>query len=442
VRGEGHGAPAETTSRADSAPAVPAPLLTTADYLGAARSLAERLIRTAVHGADGSVEWLAPQVIPDIRRVQVGVMGSGLYDGLAGVALFLAALSAADGEAERYRHCALGAVQSIRLWLGDGSAPVDGLPIGVGAGLGGVAYALMRVGHFLNEAALVEESTQMVRRLTPEIIQADRQLDIVSGAAGAILCLLAVHAARPDDGVLELAVACGRQLLARRTADGQGRRAWISGIGPDAMLSGFAHGAAGIAYSLLRLHRVCGIEEFRHAAAGAIEYEDSLFAPEVGNWLDLRKDLSKPSDDGAPPPRFGNSWCTGAAGIGLARLGGLDGLDTPAIRADIDHALAAAQAKVATSQDNPDCICCGNFGLIELLLTAGQQLGRPELGELAHRRAAEIVAQAGPDGGYWYANYLPRGLFSPGLFQGAAGVGYQLLRLACPERVPAVLLWS
>ena len=31
---------------------------------------------------------------------------------------------------------------------------------------------------------------------------------------------------------------------------------------------------------------------------------------------------------------------------------------------------------------------------------------------------------------------------NPALFQGAAGIGYQLLRLAAPEKVPSLLLWE
>jgi len=31
---------------------------------------------------------------------------------------------------------------------------------------------------------------------------------------------------------------------------------------------------------------------------------------------------------------------------------------------------------------------------------------------------------------------------SPSLFQGTAGIGYQLLRLAFPERVPSLLLFE
>ena len=37
---------------------------------------------------------------------------------------------------------------------------------------------------------------------------------------------------------------------------------------------------------------------------------------------------------------------------------------------------------------------------------------------------------------------LPRSASNPGLFQGYAGIGYELLRLAAPESIPSVLLWE
>lgn len=33
-------------------------------------------------------------------------------------------------------------------------------------------------------------------------------------------------------------------------------------------------------------------------------------------------------------------------------------------------------------------------------------------------------------------------MHSPGFFQGAAGIGYELLRLAHPDHLPSVLLWE
>jgi lantibiotic modifying enzyme len=37
---------------------------------------------------------------------------------------------------------------------------------------------------------------------------------------------------------------------------------------------------------------------------------------------------------------------------------------------------------------------------------------------------------------------LPDVIFDPSLFRGLSGIGYALLRLAEPRRVPCVLLWE
>ena len=56
----------------------------------------------------------------------------------------------------------------------------------------------------------------------------------------------------------------------------------------EEMLTGFSHGAAGIAYALLKLHEATGESSFREAALEAEAYETSVFLPEVSNWPDFR----------------------------------------------------------------------------------------------------------------------------------------------------------
>jgi hypothetical protein len=41
---------------------------------------------------------------------------------------------------------------------------------------------------------------------------------------------------------------------------------------------------------------------------------------------------------------------------------------------------------------------------------------------------------------YGWVTGVPLGVETPGLMTGLAGIGYELLRLAAPERVPSVLL--
>ncbi len=134
-----------------------------------------------------------------------------------------------------------------------------------------------------------------------------------------------------------------------------------------------------------------------------------------------------------------NSWCYGAPGIGLARLGGLPILDTPLIRADIEVALKTTGDPGLQTIDH---LCCGNFGRAEILFVAGQRLNRPDLIELSHQKVAATLSRAGESQAFSLFNNLRTGTYHPGFFQGTAGIGYQLLRMAQPDQLPSVLLWE
>jgi adenylate kinase len=54
----------------------------------------------------------------------------------------------------------------------------------------------------------------------------------------------------------------------------------------------------------------------------------------------------------------------------------------------------------------------------------------------------ERLDRADASGGFILNTVLPNGVHSPGFFQGTAGIGYELLRLSAPERLPSVLTWG
>ncbi|MFY0568536.1 lanthionine synthetase LanC family protein [Archangium lansingense] len=81
-------------------------------------------------------------------------------------------------------------------------------------------------------------------------------------------------------------------------------------------------------------------------------------------------------------------------------------------------------------------MCHGDLGNVEPLYLAGELLGEPRWIRAALNRAGRIL-HLGRERG-WLCG-LPRGTETPGLMMGLAGIGYGLLRLAAPERVPSVL---
>jgi lantibiotic modifying enzyme len=210
---------------------------------------------------------------------------------------------------------------------------------------------------------------------------------------------------------------------------------WVSVWGRKLPLAGFSHGAAGIASALLELSALTNDSRFRTTAIAAIEYERSLFRPEVGNWPDLR-DFSSSilADKDDNQPTCMTAWCHGAPGIGLGRLRSLPHLDDAKIRTEIDTALKTTLAHGFGSNHS---LCHGDLGNLELLLQASLTLDHPQWHAQMNRLASIILESINQHG--WLCG-VPLGVETPGLMTGLAGIGYGLLRLAEPTRVPSVLV--
>jgi len=390
----------------------------------AAIAIAAILEQQAISGEDGSISWVGLTYLPTVQRMRFQPVEDSLYCGVAGIALFLAALHRITGE-QRFADRAIAALKPLAPRLMDAASPRQ--EIGGLTGDASLIYSLTRLSQWLDQPQLLEVARHLGDRLTPEIISSDPRLDIVRGTAGTLLALLTLYDATEDAAYLEIARVAGNHLLQQRQTTPAGDRTWFTL--KNKPLTGFSHGAAGIAYALLRLYGITRQPELLQAAAAAIAHEQRLFSPELGNWFDLRYEGD----------RAMTSWCHGAPGIGLARLGGLPVLDTPDIRQQIAIALKTTRHH---SLHGIDQLCCGNFGRIDILLQAAQQLQQSDLLATAHRQTAWILARSQQVGGFSLFANLPPDVFIPGFFQGSSGIGYTLLRLVEPDRLPCILLWE
>lgn len=282
--------------------------------------------------------------------------------------------------------------------------------IGGGMGLGSLIYGLVTISQFLREPALVEDATEIANFITPELIAADQQFDIIYGISGAILGLLSLYHQTQEPKILERAINCGQHLLNHQVKVAGIPQAW--NILQQDQYIGFFHGAGGIAYALLRLYAVTADSSYLEAAKAAMTYEWSVFLQE--------------SEENIQSSRFNI-----AGEIILARLSILDTRD---VYQELETVL-----KTTFTNDliDVDSIECGNFGKIEMLLLSSQKIDHPELREEALKRASYIVNRGQLTGGYQFLN-LPISVFNPGLFQGTAGIGYELLRLV-ENSLPLVL---
>lgn len=403
-------------------------VLSPIELIERATAIAQELKELAFHAHDGSITWIAPQLQAEKYILQP--VRLDIYGGTAGIIIFLAALEKVTGGAGLTEFIQ-GAIKPLQEAI---KIPIqtlsrNGYTIGGMSGIGSLIYAFTRISEFLDQPSLLEDAREVASLISPNWITKDKNLDVVNGCAGTILALLALYKKTNSAEILEKAICCGEHLLATRITNDKGFRAWHR-IGKD-FVTGFSHGAAGIAYALLLLYEATGEKRFLETATESISYEQSVFDRLAGNWPDFRQATM---DGGAGCM---TAWCHGAPGIALARMGGLSVLNTMQIEKNV---VAALETTRKFSLQGKDHLCCGNFGRIEVLQVAAQTYNRQELSDLAIKQASWVVARAKKRGSYHLFNKFIKGIFHPSFFQGTSGIGYELLRLAHPNSLPSVLL--
>lgn len=392
--------------------------------LEAAEEIADMLAKEALR-LDGGAAWIGAMPLPGEQRCQLTEVGHNLLCGRGGIALFLAAMQQADGD-EKHGRLAREALAPIRQDIREelGARRLMRM-IGLGGvrGYGSIVYSLTKAAELLNDPALLDDALVAASFIDQDAIALDRGFDVVSGAAGCALALLALYRATNNSLVLETAIRCGHHILGHRqlSEDGLWRTA---GSHP---LAGFSHGMAGIGYAVTRLYGATGERAFLEAAEACHSYERQLFVPTEGNWPDLR--------GGPANSRLLCQWCHGAAGIGLARLGCSEVQNDPVLDSEIATAVATTRRWTSLTTDH---VCCGNFGRIEFLLAAAESLRDQAVADAAARLAARVKLRAGGSGSYRFI--AGENQQNPGFFFGIAGIGYEFLRLAMPGAYGSVLL--
>ena len=396
--------------------------------------LGQQIIDAAIRGRDGFVTWMSPAFLQPDQRAQRGV-SYYLYDGAAGIALFLAALARVTNS-DPAKKTALAALEPVRAILDAPNAAQMTSREGIGgcSGLGSLVYSFTVISRLLDAPDLLERAKQVCLLIDESRIAGDQSLDIVSGCAGAIMGLLALHRATGDLEVLRRAVLCGNHLLSKAERVGDDALAWPSW--PDRLLlAGYSHGTAGNAAALRALFQASGENDFAQAARAALRYERGLFDAKAENWPILLP-------GGAS--RSATTWCHGAPGILLSRagfLGQFGEAEDALLTAEIE---AARRATLAAGLSAVDHLCCGTMGRVAVLQdtavagkTAQNMEQLAQLGAtLTIRRAQQRKAFA------LQSDPVRNSAFQPGFFRGSSGIGYTLLRLARPDLLPSVFNWE
>ncbi|MFD9903737.1 type 2 lanthipeptide synthetase LanM family protein [Streptomyces sp. NPDC059063] len=395
-----------------------------------AAQMVRRLCDGAVRGEDGTVTWISPVFTP--AGWSIRVLPADLYTGQGGVALALAEYltEVRAGRADRVPGVAETFEGALRVLVGtEDRTPTPSA--GAFSGAASQVWTWLALHRVLGEDGLLARAAERAVLLAEgPLVDDDIEVDLLNGAAGGIVPLLNLAAATGQDRWLAAAARIGRRLTRLATIDPDGVR-WTTRLNPGG-IGGFAHGATGIGWALARLalsdagspaeRRTAG-----HLAERAFAYQEGLYQPEYGNWLDVR--IGAEED-------FFTSWCHGSAGIGI---GLLDLHRRGGDPAHLDMAHRAARACAAEGFGWSHTLCHGDLGLWEFLTSldaVSLAAAAPDAGGRAGLDGEILTGleQRGPVGG------LAREAFSPSLMSGLAGVLHTLLRMHPAATLPNPLL--
>ncbi|MFI0873827.1 type 2 lanthipeptide synthetase LanM family protein [Streptomyces parvus] len=364
--------------------------------LSAARSVGDQLVSLA-YRHEGRTNWIGLELLGE-RYWRLTPMAADLAGGYTGPALFLAQLAALTG-VSRYAEAAreaLAPVPGLLDALHGRADELGALGSGAYAGLGGIAYALTEVGTLLGDREVLDLAGPAAR-LSCAANAAEDGYGVRGGAAGGLVSLLAVYRATGRPQAWWGAVRCAERLAAA----------------PAPETGGFADGAAGIGWALLRLAGAGG--DARHRSAGL-------------HALRRATALTDAATDHGP------AWCDGVAGVALAIADSPDAREDP----ELSGWLAARSGELAGIDPlADDSLCHGESGLLELLGHSALPALLPGVRAAWVRRAGTLVAaadRAGPLCG------TPGHVPHPGLLTGLSGIGHGLLRAGFPDRIGSALL--
>lgn len=387
-----------------------------------ADGLARRLADEAILGAD-DVSWIGVS-IEGIQQETFSYkpLGTGLYDGVAGLALTYAYAARQLGN-ERYldlAHRAAAPVVGYLRYLAEHRIVET---TGAYSGIGGLLYALDHVAHATGERSYLEAIDEALPWLR-ECATQEECPDLIAGLAGCAVVSLGLHRRHGISGYRDVAAICGER-LAGSVVDVDGAAGWYSPQN-GSMLGGFSHGSAGVAWPLFVLADESGDSSLRDLAQRAVDFDRNLYVPSDGAWCDLRPEMA----DTAAYPAL---WCHGAGGIGLSRLLMLR-------HRNDEHLLAEAQAAMALVAANGfghnHSLCHGDFGSLALFDLAERVLPEGAAASPGHDALAGMVVRDVHERGV--LSGLAGGIQMPGLMLGVAGACLSLLRVAWPADVPAV----
>jgi lantibiotic modifying enzyme len=392
--------------------------MTDGRWVETAEQIGRQIVDTAIWH-EGRCNWIGAEAMGHGAAGRpltcYRALDAALYSGAAGVSAFLAHLHVVTGN-RSVRDVALGGLrQALAIARRD-------LPRGLFTGAPGVALNVRRAAELLDAPALAADALSLADAALAELPSENGLLD---GAAGEAIAFLRLATATGRPRYAEAAMRLGEGLLAAARPEQTGW-SWPSAAQSGVRnLTGFSHGAAGVAYAFLLLYQATGGSMYCKGAQAAFAYERAHYDTVQQNWPDFRE------LNAAAAPGFPVLWCHGAAGIALSRLAGWRLLGDERCREEARVALVTTRTALRRDLEDPPasfCLCHGTAGNADVLLAGASLLGeKAGSGRAVVEEAARMGQERYQARGSWPCG-VPDGQ-SPSLMLGLAGIGMFFLRL-------------
>ncbi len=367
------------------------------------------------------IESIDGQFLPVTRT-----FGADFYSGTSGIAYFLMALYSVRPD-EALLRTFNGAIAQVL------SQTTNTLDHGFYSGKPGIAFVLVKAGEQFSNKEWITAGLSLLSNLKNEGIT-PYEIDVISGITSTIPVLLQFGKKYERPAFIALAIQLGDELIKLAKPEAIGV-SWDTGQSTRS-LTGFSHGAAGMATSLVELYKTTNDKKYLDVAMLAFAYEQACFNATQQNWPDLR------DSTGPLPavPNCGLAWCHGAPGIALSRRYAFDITGNPELQEQLKVALTTTHRGSVNMFANPAAppnysLCHGAAGNADILLDSGN---------------TDYIEFAKAVGNFGIQNFdLPRipwlsgtntNKKTPGLLMGLAGTGYFYLRLFDAVRFKSVLL--
>lgn len=379
--------------------------------LNIAESIADKLLEEAIYSEDkSSISWFF--ISPTDQQygtVNIRLCGMYLYDGLAGILIYMYMLSMRSARKKYIKVCRM-LERQLFLYTENISKDLKKIQSknsGIYNGESSIAYTYLILYWLSKNSKYIvyaEKHMQIVIRL----VKSDQSYDLLNGIAGAIVALCYLYEATDKKVYLTEAEEAAKRLILNATIidDGIGWKQTNGGI----PLLGMAHGNSGILFAFSQLYKLTNNKNYYSVIIKALRYERRNYNCEIGDWIDFRA-----IDQGVDYEKQNvSAWCHGAGGILLSRLILAKLSIEPSEREELNKDVEKAYNYIKKNKLRKElCLCHGVCGNLLIISAYEKDKEIENYFDIDTRKEISIEN-----------NILTREWFNPGLMNGYTGIGY------------------